>query len=392
MKNIFSPDRPIRRLPFYVYNGIVLLLVLAGLITSIYLAVSHYRVYTDMGFKSFCAVSRAVNCDTVSQSPYAVFLGLPVAVWGVIGYLFALAMLLSARTRAAARERGWALLFWLFLIFSCLSIALALISSYLIKSYCLMCILTYVINFALMWYAWLTRSRFSSVGLAADTKGDILLFRSLYPKNLLYVSPVLILMIALYSFLPAYWNLQPPAVAAHVASGLTEDGHPWIGAENSRLVITEFTDYQCFQCKKMHFFLRQLISNHPGKIKLIHRNYPMDDKFNPIVKQPLHTGSGEMALLAIYAATQNRFWAMNDLLFEIAGARKDVGIRELAHRTGLDFSHLKAAVRNPGIRRRLLEDIRSGLETGVVGTPTFVIDGRAFVGQIPADVLKKALD
>jgi uncharacterized membrane protein len=74
--------------PFYVYLWAVALLTLIGLTDSIYLAISHYRVYTDIGYTSFCAISRAINCDTVSQSPYAIMLNLPVAVWGVIGYAF----------------------------------------------------------------------------------------------------------------------------------------------------------------------------------------------------------------------------------------------------------------------------------------------------------------
>ena len=196
----------------------------------------------------------------------------------------------------------------------------------------------------------------------------------------------------LLGFFPAYWNLEPPAVSAHVAAGVTDDGHPWIGAENPHLVITEFTDYQCFQCKKMHFFLRQLITNNPGKIKLIHRHFPMGNKFNPVVKLAFHTGSGYMALLAIYAATKDRFWVMNDLLFEMAGDKTEIGLRELAQRTGLNFDNLKGALHDPGIRQRLVQDIHSGLKLGISATPAFIIEGRVFVGQIPADILKKALD
>lgn len=69
-------------LPFSFYGLPVILLSLFGLVDSAYLAVSHYRNYMDIGYASFCAISRAINCDTVSQSPYAIFLGVPVASWG----------------------------------------------------------------------------------------------------------------------------------------------------------------------------------------------------------------------------------------------------------------------------------------------------------------------
>ena len=392
MNNVFKSGRPIKSLPFSVYMATVVLLILAGLFTSIYLSISHYRVYTDMSYKSFCAISRAINCDTISQSPYAIFLNVPVPVWGVIGYLFALALLLFSRIQRVARDRMWSLLFWIFLAFSGYSIILALISTYLIHSYCIMCLLIYGINFALLWYSWLIHNRFSSSSLVQDTQRDISFFRRRALQNFLYFSPLLLLLLALLGFFPAYWNLGPPAVSAHVASGVTDDGHPWIGAENPHLVITEFTDYQCFQCKKMHFFLRQLITNNPGKIKLIHRHFPMDNKFNPVVKLSFHTGSGYMALLAIYAATKDRSWVMNDLLFEMAGDKTEIGLRELAQRTGLNFGNLKGALHDPRIRQRLVQDIHSGLKLGISATPAFIIEDRVFVGQIPADILKKALD
>ena len=103
-------------------------------------------------------------------------------------------------------------------------------------------------------------------------------------------------------------------------SGVNDEGHPWIGAENPELTIEEFTDYQCFQCKKMHFFLRRLVAQHPDKIRLVHRNYPLDHELNPIVvSQPYHVGSGKMALVANAAGISGKFWEMNDLLFGLVG-------------------------------------------------------------------------
>ena len=90
-------DKAIQPLPFAVYYFTVVFLTLAGLIVSLYLSYSHYRVYTDVGYKSFCAISKAINCDTVSQSAYSIFLGLPVPVWGIVGYIFFLLFMLFAK-------------------------------------------------------------------------------------------------------------------------------------------------------------------------------------------------------------------------------------------------------------------------------------------------------
>ena len=54
-------EKTINRLPFAFYYSSVVTIGLIGLADSIYLAISHYRVYTDMTYQSFCAISRAIN-------------------------------------------------------------------------------------------------------------------------------------------------------------------------------------------------------------------------------------------------------------------------------------------------------------------------------------------
>jgi len=37
-------------------------------------------------------------------------------------------------------------------------------------------------------------------------------------------------------------------------------------------------------------------------------------------------------------------------------------------------------------------DIRDGLKLGITGTPAFVIDGKAYLGQLPPEIIKKAIE
>jgi protein-disulfide isomerase len=176
-------------------------------------------------------------------------------------------------------------------------------------------------------------------------------------------------------------------LAADQPAGLTSDGHPWIGAENPELVITEFTDYLCFQCSKMNYHIRKLMARYPGKIKVIHRHFPMDHTVNPIVDQPVHTGAGSLALLAIYAETEGKFWLTNDYLFANARFTKSVDLQSLADELGLNYEKLSRALKNKVYRRKLQSDIRYGLKIGVKGTPTYLIDGKIYHGQIPPHIL-----
>ena len=380
-----------RPLPFGIYFWTVISIALIGLLVAIYLSVSHYRVFTHIGYKSFCAISRAINCDTVSQSSYAIFLNLPVPVWGVIGYGFLLLCLVPAGTKSAQKKRMWAVAFWISLAFTGYSIILAFISTFLIDSYCIMCMVLHAVNLILLFYTWIVRKRFSDAALVKDTREDILYVWKYRARGLAAFSFFGIAAIAVWIFYPVYWHFQPPPLSDRIPNGITASGHPWIGAEAPVLEITEFTDYQCFQCKKMHFFLRQLVAQHTDKLRLVHRHYPMDHTVNPIVKEPFHKGSGIMALVATAAARMNKFWPVNDYLFAIAGKADVIDFKEMAAEVGLDYGALQRALKDPETQTELRRDIWRGNKLKITGTPAYVIDGKVYLGHIPPEIIKKGL-
>jgi protein-disulfide isomerase/uncharacterized membrane protein len=382
--------RPITPLPFKAYFIPVLLLIVTGLVVSVYLAYSHYKNYTDLQYQSFCAISNAINCDTVSQSPYSIFI-IPVPVWSLIGYVLILLLLPFAGQQKGRDGRIWSLIMLIALTYTGISIALAVVSVYLIGSYCILCILIYFVNLFLLWYAWLIRRRFSSGGIVRDIHND---WRFLWQQKRIFLpgftifSVVVILIITL---LPPYWGLTPEPLSPEMAYGLTPEGYPWFGAENPEIEIEMFSDYKCFQCKKMHVYLRKLMAADQQRIRVIHRHYPMDHEVNEIVKEPFHVGSGKMAMLAIYAASRGKFWEMNDLLFEIGARQKQIDLNWVAEKTGLKAADLIRALNTPLIRKKLTRDVWQGMKLRILGTPSFVINGKVHEGNIPADVLQKYL-
>jgi protein-disulfide isomerase/uncharacterized membrane protein len=385
-----NASHPIVPLPFPVYFWPVVMLTISGMADSIYLSISHYRVYTDIGYASFCAISKAINCDTVSQSPTSILWGAPVPIWGVFGYACVLLLLPLAGSKEAQHVRIWSLLLGVFLCFSLYSITLGLISALVIHSYCLMCIVSYGINFVLLFYTWLIRRRFGENGWLSGLFQDVHFLW--HQKRIPLIGIILTsgaVFLAMISCFPDYWNISPPPFSQSVSTGVTDDGHPWIGAEYPILEITEFTDYQCFQCKKMHFFLRRMIDAHPNKVRLIHRHYPMDHKVNPIVKEPFHVGSAAMSLVSIYAQTHGKFWEMNDILFNTNLHQEALNTKSLMKQAGIDIGEKAPNIYDPQIQIRLLNDIREGIKLGITGTPAYVIDGQIYLGQIPPEILDK---
>jgi len=392
MSLFHSKDKPVKPLPFPIYYWTVALLALAGLLNSIYLAISHYRVYTDIGYRSFCAISKVINCDTVSQSPYSIIFNVPVPVWGIIGYILFLLFLVFAWSKPFHRKHLWSLLVVIASVFSCISVGLALILTAFIHSYCIMCILSYGINFTLLFFTALTRKRFGTSSFIEGFQQDIYFLIQKRIRTAAVFIPFLIIVGIAVAMLPVYWKILPGGISTDIPRGITEDGHPWVGAESPELTIIEFSDYLCFQCKKIHYYLRRIVAQNPTKIRLVHRHFPMDHEVNFIVKDPFHIGSGKMALAAIYAASQGKFWEMNDLLFELAGNEKEMNLNKLASKTSLDSKGLARAIYSQKMRQKLKIDIWTALKFRMVGTPSFLVNGKVYQGQLPPEILKKVLN
>jgi len=376
-------------LPFRYYFIPVLIAVITGLANMIYLFVSHYRMYTDIGYESFCAISAAINCDTVSQSPYSVFLGVPVAVWGILGHLFVIYILFLAGTSSANRQRMWPLLFWIALAFTLYSLVLAYISTFIIQSHCIMCILGYLVNFALLYYAWFINRRFGNTSLFSGLTSDFVFLKDHWKS----AAPIIIFLLAFTAIgpfgFPKYWELREPSSPHALPSGTTEAGHPWIGAEDPVLVIEEFTDYMCFHCRTMHYHLRRLVEAHPEKIRIVHRHFPMDHRYNPIVQAPHHEGAGVLALFAIHAKNEGKFWEANDYFYFLGARREAFGTTDIASTLGLSNAGLVNALNDREYLTQLINDIRTGLELGITATPAYVIDGDLYQGQIPSRILRE---
>jgi uncharacterized membrane protein len=377
-------------LPFPCYFWTVAAISLAGLAAAAWLSVSHYRLFTDPAYRSFCAVSKSINCDTVSQSPYAVLWGVPVAVWGVLAYLCFL--LLLSRGGSAQHPRVWTLLFSAALGFSGYSLALAAVSTFVIGSYCILCIALYAVNLLLLFLSWIVRRRFNCGPFFRALGEDLRHLSPKRPLNALVIAVILAAFAGVKTVYPAYWLLNPAPMPAEIGTGVTPEGRPWLGADRPTLEIIEFADYQCFQCKKMYYHLRDLVAKHPEKIRLVHVHYPMDHEFNRMVKTPFHTGSGRLALVAIYAAAEGKFWAVHDLLYQWAGNRRENDLHELAAEVGLSADRLAEALEKRMFREQLLADIRLGMKHAVEGTPSYLIGGKLYQGAIPAEIFRGVVD
>lgn len=375
-------NKYIKPLPFKTYRYFLTFLTFLGLISSGYLSYTHYAVYNIFSYESFCALSQAINCDTVAQSSFSVFLGIPVALWGSVSYFCIITILIFIGNTEKKEEGQWAVLFLIYFMFSLFSLIYGFISLQYIKSICIFCLVTYLVNWLSLFTIIIVFKRYRLSWLY-QFKNDLSYWKNDKKLNAVCIGFVFIISL-LMIFYPPYWKFNKLENISVLNHGYTKEGFPWIGSENPEVTIVEYTDYQCFACKKTHYSLRRLLEKYPEKLRLVHRNFPMAGDCNPLVNDTLHKNACILAKIAICTEQQDLFWEINDKLF--FGKTDNIKIK--FKKTGGDYSSLLNCLKSKKINEQLKNDIKSGLTRGVDVTPSFWIYGRLYKGKIP---IKKIL-
>ncbi|MCK4443593.1 MAG: DsbA family protein [Thermoplasmata archaeon] len=116
------------------------------------------------------------------------------------------------------------------------------------------------------------------------------------------------------------------------------------------------------------------------------------------VTMPVHRSNSRMALLGmLYAKSIGKFDEYHKSVFRKHWEEKkdisDVAVlKEICTEIGIDPTELEKAVANPDFDRILKEMDREAGRRNVELVPSYVLDGRIVVGNIPLANLKRALE
>jgi protein-disulfide isomerase len=148
---------------------------------------------------------------------------------------------------------------------------------------------------------------------------------------------------------------------------LTLDGAPIKGDGKARLVLIEFTDYQCpFCARHVRETMPQLDAQYitPGKLRYAVRDFPLE---------ALHAQAFKAAEATHCAGEQGRYWGMHDRLFANARALGAGDLPGHAQALGLDAARFQACLEAGTHAARIRRDLAEGAKAGVRGTPSFFL-------------------
>lgn len=153
-------------------------------------------------------------------------------------------------------------------------------------------------------------------------------------------------------------------------------GAPFKGPPDAQVVIVEFEDFHCPFCKDSQRTLDELMAHYPDKIKVVHKDFPIDE---------IHPGARQVHLAARCANEQGKFWAYHDELFRNAPRATPEDLKQYADATGINSAAFASCMTGNKFAAALQADIDEGRRAGVTGTPAFFINGRLIAGAQPIE-------
>lgn len=162
---------------------------------------------------------------------------------------------------------------------------------------------------------------------------------------------------------------------------------PFKGAANAKVVIEEFSDFQCPFCGRVNPTIKQVLDEYGTKVKINWRHYPL----------PFHKDAplaSEASIEVFEQGGSKKFWAFHDILFENQRELKRDKLEEYAAKVGgINMAKFKAALDSNKHKAVVDADVQAIKTAGArIGTPSFFINGKLLQGAQPFPAFKAAID
>lgn len=176
----------------------------------------------------------------------------------------------------------------------------------------------------------------------------------------------------------------PEAEASARTFGVELDGRPLRGPKNAAVTIIEFTDYECPFCRRyFETTYPTLLARYGDDVAYTVRHFPVSYQ---------HRRAHKAAQAAECAGDQGRFFDYHEVLFKNNRALDDRSLVGYAAQIGLELGKFRECLESGAKSDVVDDDLQTGLARGLMGTPSFLVNGRVLVGAQPAEVFERYIE
>jgi protein-disulfide isomerase len=154
------------------------------------------------------------------------------------------------------------------------------------------------------------------------------------------------------------------------------------GNPKAKVMIVEFSDFQCPFCGQVQGTLKSILAKHGESVALAFRDMPVSQ---------IHPQAMGAAQAARCAGEQGKFWEYHDLLFADQAWLDKPGLVTKAQKLQLEEKQFDACIASEKYKAQIQQDSQEGMKAGVNGTPGFFINGVFISGAQPEAAFEKLI-
>ncbi|HAJ60435.1 MAG TPA: disulfide bond formation protein DsbA [Cyanobacteria bacterium UBA8543] len=148
---------------------------------------------------------------------------------------------------------------------------------------------------------------------------------------------------------------------------------PTTGSPEQKIVLLEFSDFQCPYCAKAHETLKAFMAKHQNQVTLVY-------KYLPLTK--IHPEALPAAKAAWAASQQGKFWEFYDALFSQQEKLGEPLYVATAKALNLDLKRFDGDRNSEAASAAIKKDLDMAEQLGITGTPFLVMNGQPVSGAI----------
>ena len=155
---------------------------------------------------------------------------------------------------------------------------------------------------------------------------------------------------------------------------VSDDDHV-AGPADAPVTLVEYGDFECEFCGRAYPILESVRKSLGARLRFVYRHFPLREA------HPHAEHAAEASESAAKLGGSESFWAMHKQLFENQDALEDDDLIRYAAEIGLDGRAVDEALASGTFEPRVRADFRSGVRSGVNGTPTFFVNEERYDGS-----------
>lgn len=183
-----------------------------------------------------------------------------------------------------------------------------------------------------------------------------------------------VVLVFVFMFATSYYKGQQAEkygfMAQENASTFVRDHSQTLGSDDAKVYLVEFMDPACETCAAFAPLVKQIMDEHPGKIKLVLRY------------APFHDGAEYFVKILEAAKKQGKYWETLDIMYKSQPYwashhnPQPQNIWRFLPMAGLDVEQIKKDMSDPAFDKLIAQDLADAKTLNVRKTPGYFANGK----------------